>query len=266
MKIGYYQFRPLFGKVEKNLQKILTGLQDVDADLIVLPELALTGYYFKDRNELMSLAENPANSASINALTKICKERDFHIVTGFAERTADKVYNSAILIGPKGIEHIYRKLHLFNEEKNIFDQGNIPLSIQTVRGVKIGLMVCFDWAFPEVARSLTLQGAEIICHPSNLVLTFCQEAMLTRCLENRVFAVTTNRYGVDKRPQGKIKFTGKSQIVAPGGKLLNRAASQRDALFVIEIDPKESHDKSITPLNDLLSDRRPDCYDALFKN
>lgn len=265
MKIGYYQFRPLFGKVEKNLQKILTGLQDVDADLIVLPELALTGYYFKDREELMSLAENPADSTSINELIKICKERDFHIVTGFAERTDSKVYNSAILIGPKGVEHVYRKLHLFNEEKNIFDQGDIPLSIQTVRGVKIGLMVCFDWAFPEVARSLTLQGAEVICHPSNLVLTFCQEAMLTRCLENRVFAITTNRYGADKRPQGEIKFTGKSQIVAPGGKLLNRAASQRDELFVIEIDPKESHNKSITPLNDLLSDRRPDCYDALFK-
>lgn len=265
MKIGYYQFRPLFGKVEKNLQKILTGLHDVDADLIVLPELALTGYYFKDREELMSLAEDPADSRSINALIKICKERDFHIVVGFAERTGDKVYNSAILIGPKGVEHIYRKLHLFNEEKNIFDQGDIPLSIQTIRGVKVGLMVCFDWAFPEVTRSLTLQGAEVICHPSNLVLTFCQEAMLTRCLENRIFAVTTNRYGADKRPQGEIKFTGKSQIVAPGGKLLNRAASQRDELFVIEIDPKESHNKSITPLNDLLSDRRPDCYDALFK-
>ncbi len=266
MKVGYYQFRPLFGKVEKNLEKITAALEvaDVDTDLIVLPELALTGYYFKDRDELMSLAEDPFNSSRIDALISLCKKNDLHIVMGFAELYGSKVYNSSILIGPNGTVHIYRKLHLFNEEKNIFDQGDVALSIQTVRGVKIGMMVCFDWAFPEVMRSLTLLGAEVICHPSNLVLTFCQEAMLTRCLENRVFAITTNRFGADKRPQGEIKFTGKSQIVAPGGKLINRAVSQRDQLFIVEIDPTEAHNKSITPLNDLLSDRRPDCYHALF--
>ena len=263
MKIGYFQFRPLFGKVEKNLRKVLAALDGVEADLIILPELTFTGYYFKDRQELMSLAEDPADSKTLNALADLCKKNDLHIVTGFAERSAAKVYNSSILVGPNGIEHIYRKLHLFNEEKNTFDAGDIPLSIQTVKGVKIGMMVCFDWAFPEVTRSLALQGAEVICHPSNLVLSFCQEAMITRCLENRVFAVTTNRFGTDKRPQGELKFTGKSQIVAPGGVLLNRAASQRNELFITEIDPTEARNKSITPLNDLLSDRRPDCYDAL---
>ncbi|MFK8068891.1 MAG: nitrilase-related carbon-nitrogen hydrolase [Gammaproteobacteria bacterium] len=266
MKVGYYQFRPLFGKVEKNLNKIINaiGRADVDTDLIVLPELALTGYYFKDRNQLKSLAEDPANSSRIDSLIKLCKKNDLHLVMGFAELAGSKVYNSSILIGPNGTEHIYRKLHLFNEEKNIFDQGDIPLSIQSVKGVKIGMMVCFDWVFPEVMRSLTLLGAEIICHPSNLVLAFCQEAMVTRCLENRVFAVTSNRYGVDKRPQGKIKFTGKSQIIAPGGRLINRAASQREQLFIADIDHTDAQNKSITPFNDLLSDRRPDCYDALL--
>ncbi len=264
MKLGYFQFRPLFGKIEKNLGKVVTTLEGVDADLIVLPELAFTGYYFKDRQELLSLAEDPAESTTLKRLTTLCKRNNFHIVTGFAERAGDKVYNSSILLGPTGIQHIYRKLHLFNEETKTFDRGNIPLSVQTVKGVKIGMMVCFDWVFPEVTRSLALQGAEVICHPSNLVLTFCQEAMITRCLENRVFAVTTNRYGIDKRPQGKLKFTGKSQIVAPGGVLIHRAVSQRNELFITEIDPAEAKNKSITPLNDLLSDRRPDCYDALL--
>ena len=264
MKIGYFQFRPLFGKVEKNLAKVLMALDGIDAELIVLPELAFTGYYFKNRKELLDLAEDPANSKTLNSLTELCKKNSFHVVTGFAELSENKVYNSAILVGPEGVVHSYRKLHLFNQEKNIFDAGDVPLSIQEVQGVKIGMMVCFDWVFPEVTRSLALQGAEVICHPSNLVLSFCQEAMLTRCLENRIFAVTTNRYGSDKRPQGELKFTGKSQIVAPGGVLLHRAASQRNALFITEIDPAEAHNKSITPLNDLLSDRRPDCYDALF--
>jgi predicted amidohydrolase len=125
------------------------------------------------------------------------------------------------------------------------------------------MMVCFDWAFPEVTRSLVLQGAEIICHPSNLVLTFCQQTMLTRCLENHVFAITTNRYGADTRPQGSLRFTGKSQIVAPGGLLLNSAPAQRDALAIVDIDPADARSKMITPLNDLLGDRRPECYQEL---
>lgn len=87
--------------------------------------------------------------------------------------------------------------------------------------------------------------------------------MITRCNENRVFDLTTNRFGTDKRPQGELKFTGKSQIVAPDGILLNHAASRKNELFIVEIDPVEAKNKSITPFNDLLSDRRPDCYDAL---
>jgi predicted amidohydrolase len=100
----------------------------------------------------------------------------------------------------------------------------------------------------------------VIAHPSNLVLAFCQEAMITRCLENRVFAITTNRFGSDKRPHGELKFTGKSQIVGPGGLLINRAASQREALYVTEIDPAQSRNKNITSLNDLIADRRPEYY------
>ena len=260
MRVGYYQFRPMFGKVEQNVKKVVNALQDVEADLIVLPELAFTAYHFQDRNELKTLAEDPARSSTVETLTKLCQQKSMHLVTGFAEKSKDKLFNSALLIGPNGIEHTYRKLHLFNEEKNIFDAGDIPLQVNIIKDVKVGMLVCFDWVFPETMRALTLQGAEVIAHPSNLVLSFCQEAMITRCLENRVFAITTNRFGADKRPHGAIKFTGKSQIVAPGGALIKRAASQRESLFVTEIDPSLSHNKNITALNDLIEDRRPEYY------
>ncbi len=263
MRIGYMQFRPRFGQVRKNLGIVLKALETVSADLIVLPELAFTGYYFRDRQELLSLGEDPADSPTIEALTALCRSRKMHIVTGFAERRQDKVFNSALLIGPEGLRHVYRKLHLFNEEKRCFDPGDTPLSVQQVMDARIGMMVCFDWAFPEVSRVLAMQGADIICHPSNLVLGFCQEAMLTRCLENRVFAITTNRFGADKRPQGELRFTGRSQIVAPGGQLVQRAHAQRQAVFVTRIDPHEARDKAITPLNDLLADRRPEYYRLL---
>ena len=265
MRVGFYQFRPLFGRIDRNVRQVVNALRQVDADLVVLPELAFTGYYFSSREELQKLAEDPDKSMTVDALSALCRERGFHIVTGFAEKRLDKCFNSAILMGPDGIEHIYRKLHLFNEEKRYFDEGDIPLQVNTVREVRIGMMVCFDWAFPEVARALALQGAEIICHPSNLVLSWCQQTMQSRCLENRVFAITTNRFGADRRPQGFLKFTGKSQIVAPGGKLIHRAASQRESLFITGIDPAAAHDKHITSLNDLFSDRRPEFYGTLIK-
>lgn len=260
MKVGFYQFRPLFGRPEQNCKKILSALENAEADLIVLPELALSGYYFKDKTESLQYAEDPENSVVINSIIDLAKQKNMHIVLGFAEKQGAQCFNSSALIGPTGIEHIYRKVHLFNEEKFCFDPGDTPFVVNDINGVKIGMMICFDWVFPEVARTLALQGAQIICQPSNLVLTFCQQTMLARCIENKVFAITANRYGVDKRPQGSLKFTGKSQIVAPGGELLHRAASQRDALFITEIKPNDADNKMITEHNHLLDDRRTEFY------
>jgi len=263
LRIGYYQFRPLFGQIKKNLGKVITALKDIEADLIVLPELPFTGYYFADREETRMLAEDPDDSSTVHSLKALCKERNLYLVTGFAERKRDKIFNSALLIGPEGLVHTYRKLHLFNEEKNWFDAGDTPLALQAVRGARIGTMICFDWIFPEVARALAVQGAHIICHPSNRVLNYCQQTMLSRCLENSVFAITANRFGADKRPHGELKFTGKSQIVAPKGVLLHRAAAQREALYTTEIDPQRAEDKNITALNQMMDDRRPEFYGDL---
>lgn len=263
LRVGYYQFRPLFGKISNNLKKVITALGEASADLIVLPELAFTGYYFRDREETMRLAEDPDASDTVEALAALCRARDFFLVTGFCERRGDKVYNSAFLIGPSGIAAIYRKLHLFNEEKHYFDPGDLPLAVHEVRGARLGLMVCFDWAFPEVARILAILGADVLCHPSNLVLGYCQRAMLTRCLENQVFAITANRFGVDQRPHGSLRFTGGSQIVAPGGRLVQRALSQRETLYLSDIDPEDARNKRITPLNALLDDRRAEFYGEL---
>lgn len=260
LRIGYYQFRPAFGQKKKNLVKVINALHEATSDLIVLPELPFTGYYFRDRQEAAQLSEDPSASAIVESLTALCKERKFYIVTGFAEKKLDKCFNSALLIGPKGLMHTYRKLHLFNEEKNWFDPGDIALQVQTVRGVKIGMMVCFDWIFPEVMRTLVLQGAQVICHPSNLVMNYCQDAMRTRCLENMVYSVTANRFGSDKRTHGELKFTGQSQITAPKGIVIHRAPPQRETLFLTEIDPDSALNKNITALNDLQNDRRPEFY------
>ena len=246
-------------------QTILRALEYVEADLLVLPELAFTGYLFENREALYRLAEEPQQSVIVERLISLCKTRDLHIVTGFAEKLGDKVYNSALLLGPNGLLHSYRKLHLFNLEKQWFDAGDLPLSVQSVRGVKIGMMICFDWIFPEVARALALQGAQILCHPSNLVLHYCQDAMQTRCLENGVFAVTCNRVGAEKTGTVELTFTGQSQIVAPEGKMLHRAPKHEQLLFITEIDPQLANAKQITERNDMLVDRRPDFYCDLWQ-
>ncbi len=265
LRIGFYQFYPEFGKVEENRTRILKTLSRIQADLMVLPELVFTGYHFRDRYEAVGVAEDPSDSQTIEKLTEMARKKDMYIVSGFAEKSGEKIYNSSVLVGPQGLLHVYRKIQLFFHEKEIFEPGDIPLVVHEVKGAKVGMMICFDWIFPEISRILALKGAEIICHPSNLVLSYCQKAMITRCLENNFFAVTANRYGADKRPHGMLKFTGKSQIVAPRGELLYRAKSQQEEIYIAEIDPSSARDKKITELNDLFQDRRPSFYSDICR-
>jgi predicted amidohydrolase len=261
--VGYYQYCPSFGQVGDNLRHVISGLRNADADLIVLPELAFTGYCFRDRDELEALAERPNASPTVDALLELCRAHGFHLVTGFAERQADKCFNSALLLGPRGVVSTYRKLHLFGMEKRYFDAGDLELQVHAVRDANVGLMICFDWIFPEVARLLTLAGADIICHPANLVLNYCQQAMAVRCIENLTFAVTANRHGTETRPHVALSFTGQSQIVAPRGAIVHQAPADRDELYIATIDVAQARDKHLTDENDILADRRPVFYRGL---
>jgi len=124
----------------------------------------------------------------------------------------------------------------------------------------VGMMICFDWIFPEVVRILALEGAEIICQPANLVLPWCQRAMVTRAIENRIFIVTANRIGREKRGERELKFTGGSQITGHEGELLLQASLEGEEVGIVDLDPSIARDKAITQENDLFSDRRPDLY------
>jgi len=259
-RVGYYQFRPRFGLPRQNCDRVLERLDGVEADLIVLPELPFTGYLFRNRRELASVVEDPRESEIVDDLIALCRRRNLFLVTGFAEKDGDCCYNSSLLLGPRGILRTYRKIHLFNKEKRWFDPGNLPFAIDRVRGARVGMMICFDWVFPEAARTLALLGADLVAHPSNLVLDYCQRVMVARCIENRVFAVTTNRFGEDRRPHDRVRFTGRSQLTGPGGDVVKRAPSQREDLFVCEIDPREARKKKMTPGNHILDDRRPEFY------
>lgn len=124
------------------------------------------------------------------------------------------------------------------------------------------MLVCFDHFFPEAARSLALHGAQIVCHPSNLVLEYAQTNSVTRAIENRVFWVLANRVGSETVGDKTLEFSGRSQIVAPDGRVIAHADSKTEELLVVEIDPSEALDKKVTPRNDLFLDRRTDLYSA----
>jgi predicted amidohydrolase len=261
MKVGLVQSSPKFGEVERNVDIALRRVYKADADLIVLPELFNTGYRFRSAKEALRLAEKVDGGPTVERLIEVARAKKAFIVAGLAERAGKKVYNSSVLVGPKGLVGTYRKAHLFSTEKRLFTPGNMPFKVYDIGKAKIGMMICFDWIFPEAARTLALKGADIICHPSNLVLPHCPKAMITRCLENRVFAITANRVGTEARVgKEKLRFIGKSGIVAPDGEVLARANSTRTETCVVEIDPKMARNKQITPKNNILEDRRPAIY------
>ena len=261
------QFSPQFGDIEGNLERICRMIDSCDADLIVFPELALSGYQFQNRDEAFSLAIEIPGSSEVDLLQQAASDTDTHVVLGVAERSGDNLYNSALLIKPatNGIHNdqaitVYRKLHLFDREKEIFDLGcDAPKAVDTAVG-RIGMMICFDWIFPETARILALHGAQIICHPSNLVLQYCQRAMFARSVENGVFSITCNRIGTESRLEKELTFTGSSQILGNRGETVAQAGSASEEIIHAEIEPALADDKMITLNNHLLTDRRTELY------
>ncbi|MBU2499185.1 MAG: acyltransferase [Proteobacteria bacterium] len=266
MRIGIYQNHPRFGEVERNIDEAIQALRGVEADLMVMPELFNTGYQFLSRKELEELAEEVPSGKTTQALLGVSRSLGTHLVFGLAEREGAKCYNSAAVTGPQGFVGTYRKAHLFAEEKELFDPGHEGFRVFDLGRARIGLMVCFDWLFPEVARALALLGADILCHPANLVLPHCQKAMVTRSLENGVYSATANRIGTEARGGKKpLVFTGRSQILDHRGQVLASMGEGETGVAVVEVDIEKARDKRITEQNDRLADRRPELYGALLE-
>lgn len=261
MRLGIYQFAPVWGNIAANLTKIEQTLARNVADLWVLPELCTTGYLFTSAAELRQYADEFPQGHTAQVLAAISQRCQTAVVAGVAELYEDKIYNSAVLFNAGILQGIYRKVHLFNTEKVWFQRGTQPPPVFNVNGWRVGIMICFDWIFPEMARSLALQGAQIIAHPANLVLPYCQNAVVTRSIENRVFTATANRIGKDFRDaKMQISFTGKSQIVSPAGVILGQLSADNEEILILEINPQEADDKNFGPGNNLFEERYPAAY------
>jgi predicted amidohydrolase len=261
-RVGFVQFSPDRCEVDRNILSLRRLLSGVRADLLVLPELSNSGYLHASADTLRPYSE-PADGSGpfLRTMRELAGETDGLIVVGFAERAAEGLYNSAAAVDENGVRQVYRKAHLFVDEQDLFLPGDSGFQILDYRDARIGMLVCFDWAFPEAARTLMLKGAHILAHPSDLVLPFAQKAMVTRSIENGVFSITANRWGTETFGDRTLSFSGLSQVVDVKGHVLSDAPGAADCVKVCEINPQLAENKQITPRNHLVSNRRTDLYE-----
>lgn len=261
LRVGIVQTNPVFGARERNLDEALALTESQSADLWVLPEFFASGYQFVAAGEVTRLAEPIPAGPTTRALASFCRDHACFAVGGLPEASSAGAYNSAVFVGPEGWIATYRKVHLFGLERDYFIPGDRPLDVYDAVGARVGVMICFDHVFPEAARSLALQGADLIVHPSNLVLPgLGQRTMAVRAFENGVYAATANRVGWEARDGKELRYTGESQIVGPDGEVLVRLSPDRVESAVVEIDVARARDKRLTSRNDKLADRRPHLY------
>jgi predicted amidohydrolase len=260
MRIALFQNSPEFGRIENNVQKVLDNVEKESFDLLVLPEFFATGYQFGNKEKARQLAEESGHGFTFDKMAALAKNKDALIIYGFPELKGDLLFNSSAAVFPDGMYEIYQKTHLFDLEKGLFEKGQTGFKMVEFKGARVGMMICFDWFYPESTRKLTLLGAQIVAHPSNLVLPHCPFAMKYRALENRVFTVTANRIGDEGQGEEKLHFIGQSKIYSPLGEILGDLGEFEEGFSAAEIAPSLADNKKIMPNSDIIEDMRPEFY------
>lgn len=260
LKATIIQFSPELGDLRGNISRLDRRFDEVGGPgLVVLPELASSGYAFRDAAEAFLSSEELSDSEYVDFLVRKSKEKDVFIVSGINERAGDRLFNSSILVGPDGILARYRKLHLFMNEKDIFQPGDGDLPVVDLGGCTVGMMICFDYLFPEPWRAMAVKGADVICHPSNLLTLNAHRCLPGLAIMNRIFILTANRTGVER---GTL-FNGRSLITDPAGEVLATASPEEEETITVTLDILKARNKWITPRNHVFGDRRPALYTNL---
>ncbi|WP_037576900.1 nitrilase-related carbon-nitrogen hydrolase [Phaeacidiphilus oryzae] len=264
------QLAPRLGELAANQRRIVETLAEATAagaEVIVLPELATSGYVFETEEELKACAitaDDPllgewsaaiAGSASSSAV----------LVCGFAELGADGLlYNSAAVVDAGGTLAVYRKAHLWDREKLFFTPGSeLPPVVETAFG-RIGVMVCYDLEFPEFTRAVALAGADLLAIPTNWPWTdrpegeHAPEVVIAQGTAriNHLAIACCDRSGVERG----TRWNEGTALIDPDGWLVAEAGPGADAEAAADLDLARSRDKSYNPRNDVLADRRTDLY------
>src|SRR3954452_1818648 len=233
------------------------------AQIVVLPELATSGYVFRSAEEARAAAV-PADG---DLLRRLAAPEGALVVCGFAELAADgRVFNSVALLDGTEVLATYRKLHLWGEEARWFSAGEDPAPVVETRYGLIGLAICYDLEFPELTRGLALQGAELIALPANWPhdepldgRPVLHSLAAMTAYFNKVFVAVCDRHGIERGAE----FEGGSVIAGPDGSLLAGPVQDRGTqILYADCELGRADDKRTGKHNDAFADRRPEHYVA----
>jgi 5-aminopentanamidase len=265
------QVAPVLGDVQGNLVRVAGAVRAAaarGADVIVLPELATTGYVFHHADELRPHAE-PADGPTLRCLGALAAELDVVVVSGFAEQDeSGRLRNSAAIVDASGVRAVYRKAHLWDNEVNIFVPGDELPPVVDTRVGRIGVVVCYDLEFPEWTRTAALSGADLLCVPTNWPAAATPpgerpEAIINAqaaALANRMFVALCDRVG---RERG-VDWAGASAVIGPNGYPLALAEpGGAEQTLITRCDLTLAREKTSNTHNDALLDRRPALYGLL---
>ncbi|MDH3244471.1 MAG: carbon-nitrogen family hydrolase [Saprospiraceae bacterium] len=259
MKIAIAQIACSTSDVERNLEKIARISKDCSCQgvqLVVFPELVDTGYVME---EIEARASSYQSGGPLESLKEIARSNDIFIIAGITEREKDKIFNSAVVVDPSGdLIANYRKIHLYTPSgEDVFHSGDNLVTVP-IDDFTLGLMICYDLRFPEMARSLAIKGAEVLIVPTAWPFPRVEHWQLltrVRALENQCYLIGANRVGRD----GKFTLCGNSRIVDPHGVIVSSASEDQEEVIVGELE-KDKID-FIRKRMPVFSHRRSDIYE-----
>ena len=264
MRVALYQCPPLPLDVAGNLKRLHRVAHEAcDADVLVLPEMFLTGYNI-GAEAVGALAE-AQDGQSAQTIAELARNTGLAILYGYPERAEDgQIYNAVQLIDANGQRLCnYRKTHLFGDlDHSMFSPGGDEFPVVELNGWKLGFLICYDLEFPENTRRLALAGAELILVPTANMVPFDFVADVTvraRAFENQCYVAYANYCG----HEDQIHYCGQSSIAAPDGQRVALAGLD-EALIVATLDRQVIH--AAQAANHYLADRRPELYAALHKH
>ena len=274
LRVATIQMEPRVGQKETNVARSLALMAEAakgGAQLVVLPELCNSGYVFETREEAFELAEEIPTGASSRAWMDAAKKYNLYVVAGIAEREGETLFNSAVVLGPKGYIGTYRKNHLWGAENLFFEPGNLGVPVFRIGAGRIACAICYDIWFPEIFRLAALQGADLLCVPTNWVpmpsqpkdsMVMANILAMAGAHSNSMFVAAADRVGVERGQP----FLGNSVIVSHSGWLLaGPASADGEEILYADMNLSDARRKrSLNEFNQVLRDRRTDFYDQML--
>lgn len=271
-RVAAVQMDVAIGRMSANRAKILGKLHEAvmsGAGFVVFPECALTGYGFESRNEAAEFAET-IPGPSVREIERDCARLGAYVVFGLIERDGQGLFNACVLIGPRGLIASYRKVHLpFLGLDRFADPGDRPFAVHEAGDLRVGMHICYDAAFPESGRVLSLLGADLLVLPTNWPThseCAAEHMVACRAFENVVYAMAVNRVGEERG----FRFIGRSSIAAPNGEILAIASPNDEQILFADIDPARARQKRLVRVPgthevDRIADRRPGFYGEIVR-